>query len=285
MINDIKKTYRFSHPFVGSTGGRFHPIYRALMASNFIKLRELPMNEILAEAVNRLEGTLIVLTIIIVVRTWIAERLRRPGPTGLVLGRYVLGPLLEGSLVAIGGIELLFLMFIAGAELDLNLFQRYSSAALAFGLMTFLTPFLLQCICFEDGATGSDSTGIGVGLTYPGGLANALPGGDLGQQGRGDQRGVTVITDTLASLVLAVVSALARDRKSGGHSSPVAIVVKLLIGYCMVFLPCLARWFYAGPGQDRLPRLFFVIGALTSAGVLAALVGMDGIVGAFFAGL
>ena len=70
--------------------------------------------------------------------------------------------------------------------------------------------------------------------------------------------GATVITATLALLVLAVVSALGGDKASGESGNPVLIVVKLLAGlallyvYCMILLPKFARWFYAGPGQDRL---------------------------------
>ena len=117
------------------------------------------MDEILANAVTRLEWTLIVLAGLIVVGPWIAERLRLPGLIGLVLGGVVLGPygfglLPEGALDAIGGIGLLFLMFMAGAELDLNLFQRYRSAALAYGLITFLAPFLLSVLAsFSLGLT------------------------------------------------------------------------------------------------------------------------------------
>ena len=69
---------------------------------------------------------------------------------GLIFGPYGLGVLPEGSLEALGGIGLLFLMFLAGAELDLNLFQRYRSAAIGFGLMTF---------CYHSGSAWAAAWG------------------------------------------------------------------------------------------------------------------------------
>jgi nucleotide-binding universal stress UspA family protein len=69
------------------------------------------------------------------------------------------------------------------------------------------------------------------------------------------------------------------------------IVIKLvlglvvLVGYCLFLLPKFGRWFFTGLGQDCLLRFVFIIGALASAGFLSALVGIEGLVGAFFAGL
>ena len=257
------------------------------------------MNEILADAVTRLEWTLIVLAILIVLGPWVAERLHLPGLIGLVLGGLVLGPyglglLPEGALDAIGGVGLLFLMFMAGAELDLNLFQRYRSAAVAFGLVTFSAPFLLGV--FASAGLGLTTlAAILMGSVWASHTLVAYPAvrqaGISGNKAVATTVGATVITDTLALLVLAVVSALAGDKAAGETGSPILIVAKLLAGlallyfYCMIFLPRFARWFFAGPGQDRLLRFVFVVGALSSAGLLADLVGMEGIVGAFFAGL
>jgi Kef-type K+ transport system membrane component KefB len=106
--------------------------------------------ELFHEAVNRAEWQLIILAIIIIAGPLVAARFKLPGMIGLVLGGVILGPyalnwLREGSLDALGGgIGLLFLMFMAGVELYLNLFQRYRSVAITFGLITFALPFLFN---------------------------------------------------------------------------------------------------------------------------------------------
>ena len=255
--------------------------------------------ELFHEAVNRAEWQLIILAIIIIAGPLIAERFKLPGMIGLVLGGLILGPyvlnwLREGSLDALGGIGLLFLMFMAGVELDLNLFQRYRSVAITFGLITFTLPFL-----FNIGAS------IALGLSLMGAILmgsvwashTLVAYGDVRQAGLASNKavavtvGATVITDTLSLIVLAVVSAIAGGGESGGEVNPAFIVVKLvlglivLVGYCLYLLPRFGRWFFSGLGQDRLLRFVFVIGALSSAGFLSALVGIEGLVGAFFAGL
>jgi len=255
--------------------------------------------ELFHEAVNRAEWQLIILAVIIIAGPLIAERFKLPGMIGLVLGGLLLGPygvnwLQEGSLDALGGIGLLFLMFMAGVELDLNLFQRYRSVAITFGLITFTLPFL-----FNIGAA------MAIGLSLMGALLmgsvwashTLVAYGDVRQAGLASNKavavtvGATVITDTLALIVLAVVSAIAGGGESGGDVNPMLIVIKLilglviLVGYCLYLLPKFGRWFFSGLGQDRLLRFVFIIGALSSAGFLSALVGIEGLVGAFFAGL
>lgn len=247
------------------------------------------------EAVVHLEWQLILLAIVIIVGPYVAERLRLPGLIGLVLGGLIIGPyglhlLNKGALDAIGGIGLLFLMFIAGAELDLNLFQRFRNSAISFGLLTFVLPFSLSVAAsFFVGL--NTAAAILMGSVWASHTLVAYP--TVREAGLATNKAVavsvsaTVITDTLALLVLALIS----GTQSESAGDPVATTVRLLIGlgilivWCMIVLPRLARWFFAGLGQERMLRFVFVVGALASAGFMASLVGMEGIVGAFFAGL
>ena len=98
--------------------------------------------------------------------------------------------------------------------------------------------------------------------------------------------GGTVITDTLALFVLAVVvgSVESDDR-------PAVILLKLLLGlgflvaYCFLVLPRVGRWAFAYVGESHTARFLFLLAALTSAALVADRMGLEGIVGAFFAGL
>jgi Kef-type K+ transport system membrane component KefB len=79
------------------------------------------------------------------------ERFRIPGILGLILGGYLIGPaafnLIDGaSLKGLGTIGLLYLMFLAGLELDLGSFGRNRSVGVRFGLLTFAFPFALGVI-------------------------------------------------------------------------------------------------------------------------------------------
>ena len=79
----------------------------------------------------------------------VAERFRLPGLVGIVLGGMLVGPFVldwvhrEGVVESLGELGLLFLMFLAGLELDLDEFQRNRKPALTFGALTFTLPFVL----------------------------------------------------------------------------------------------------------------------------------------------
>lgn len=232
----------------------------------------------------------------IVIGPQVATRLRLPPIIGLLAGGLVIGPQVLGivpttdTLVsALGQLGLLYLMFSAGVELDLPLFRRFRRAAVTFGLMTFTAPMVL---------------GVSAGLVLDYSWAAALLLGSVWashtlvtypmvrQAGLSGNRavattvGATVITDTMSLVVLAGVSGSVE-----GESSLVQVIASLLIGlaglglYAGWALPRVARWFFVGPGQDGVARYVFLLAALLSTAVLAEVVGIEGIVGAFFAGL
>ena len=55
--------------------------------------------------------------------------------------------------------------------------------------------------------------------------------------------------------------------------------------YCAVVLPRIGRWALERLGDGAVPGFLFLLAALTSAALVADRMGLEGIVGAFFAGL
>ena len=225
----------------------------------------------------------------------VAERLRLPGVLGLVIGGLIIGPqvlgLLElpGLVAQLGGFGVLYLMFLAGLELDLDVLGRNRRQAGAFGALTFALPL---------------SVGAGVALMVGFALPAALLIGSFWAshtlvayptvRRHGLARdpsvtatlGATVITDTLALIVLAVVVAV----ESSG-SPPLILGIRLGIGLAalgfvaFVVVPRITVWFFRGLGQDGVLRFLFVMCSLLGVAALADLAGSEPIVGAFFAGL
>ena len=79
------------------------------------------------------EGLLFCVLAVTLFLPLVMERLRIPGILGLILGGYLIGPAAfnlidSGSLQGLGTIGLLYLMFLAGLELDLGLFNRNRTA-------------------------------------------------------------------------------------------------------------------------------------------------------------
>jgi Kef-type K+ transport system membrane component KefB len=184
---------------------------------------------------------------------------------------------------------LLFLMFLAGLELDLDEFQRNRKPALTFGALTFTFPFVLGLLLVLPFGYGLATAAL-YGSLWASHTLIAYP---IVQERKltrhravGMASGGTVITDTLSLFVLAVVvGSVESDDRSA------VILVKLLLGlavlavYCAFLLPRIGRWSLAHLGQGNVPTFLFLLAALTSAALLADRMGLEGIVGAFFAGL
>jgi len=225
----------------------------------------------------------------------IAERLRLPGVLGLVLGGLLVGPqglgLLElpGLVSQLGGFGILYLMFLAGLELDLDVLARDKQHAVVFGILTFLLPI---------------SVGIATNVAFGFGVAAAILVGSfwashtpvvyptIRRHGLASEPavtatlGATIITNTLALMVLAVVVAVEASSRP-----PVLIGLQLLAGFIVlgvvafVLVPKVTLWFFRGLGQDGILRFLFVMVVLLGVSVVADLGGTEPIVGAFFAGL
>lgn len=98
--------------------------------------------------------------------------------------------------------------------------------------------------------------------------------------------GGTVMTDTLALSVLAVVAgSVASDSRPAVLLLEVAVGLVVLAVFCALVIPRVTRWVFAGVGQQRGARFLFILVALTAAALVADRAGIEGIVGAFFAGL
>jgi Kef-type K+ transport system membrane component KefB len=98
--------------------------------------------------------------------------------------------------------------------------------------------------------------------------------------------GATVITDTLSLVVLAAVSG---SQLVGGSTASIAVQVAVglaaLLIFSLVVLPRVARVAFRQLGTDRVVRYLLAITAFLGAATLADSFGIEGIVGAFFAGL
>ena len=227
---------------------------------------------------------------------WLAEKARIPGIIGLLVGGVIIGPHVTGivsvnnDLVpALGNLGLLYLMFLAGVELNLQVFRQYRRTAIVFGLVTFSCPMLLATVA-SLALNYTVAAAVLIGslcashtlVTYP--IARRM--GLSSNRAVATTVAATVITDTLALAVLAVVAGT-----STGEASGIDLALQLVLGmaslvvWSFLIVPRIGRWFFSGIGQDRTLRFVFVLVALSSAAVLAEVFGIEGIVGAFFAGL
>ncbi|MGH9272475.1 MAG: cation:proton antiporter, partial [Ilumatobacteraceae bacterium] len=239
---------------------------------------------------------LLVAVAVVLVAPVIVERLRLPGMVGLLFGGMAIGPNVldvvaadTGVVAEVGGLGLLYLMFMAGLDLDLNVFAKLRRHALLFAGLTFVVPFALGVVIgFAVGYGSGAALLLGAVfashtlVTYP-----IVRGYGLSTNNAvAITVGATVITDTLALIVLAVVSGQASGNVTGWElASQLAIGLAVLGVACFVVMPIAGRWYFAKIGRTRVARYTFLLGVLLAGAVVATAVGIEPIVGAFFAGL
>ncbi len=235
--------------------------------------------------------------VVVLVIPLLFERMRLPGLIGLIVAGIILGPhaanlIPDDSVVQhLGGAGLLYLMFLVGLEIDMHRFRQERRFSLVFGLWTFLIPQIL-------GTLGAVYL---LGLPWPAAILMAsmfashtlVPYPIVQRLGLVKERvvtttaGGTVLTDTLALLVLAVV---AESTRSGGLTGMFWIRQGLLFvlyaGAIVLSAPRLSRWFFSHIGNvEGLPGFLFVLSFAFGCAVLAPFAGLEPIIGTFLAGL
>ncbi len=238
----------------------------------------------------------LVLFIVVIVGPPLMKRARVPGIIGLLLGGFAIGPYgldLIGAgnttVPDLGQLGLLYLMFVAGVELDLGLVRVHRRAVVAFGALTFVLPMLF-----------GTAIGLALGWIVPAALLlgallsshtlllypTARAAGLSADRGVATAVGATVLTDTAALIVLAAVSS---SQTAGGSGASIAIQIvvglTVLVVFTLGLLPRLARLGFRYLGTDRVVRYLLAVAAFLAAGTVADVFGIEPIVGAFFAGL
>jgi Kef-type K+ transport system membrane component KefB len=96
--------------------------------------------------------------------------------------------------------------------------------------------------------------------------------------------GGTIITDTLALLVLAGVVGLVTDQNTENFWIKISVSVVVFIAIVLFLFPIVARWFFKR-FEDNITQYIFVLGMLFFAAFLSEVAGIEPIIGAFLAGL
>jgi Kef-type K+ transport system membrane component KefB len=187
-----------------------------------------------------------------------------------------------------GDLGKLLLMFFAGLEIDLALFRRTRVRSVIFGVLTTLLPLLLGTIVGEWLGYGLvPAIVIGSLLASHTLLGNAIVRrlGATNLEPITVTIGATVLSDTLSLVVFAVcVSTFV----SGFSVSALALQLLEIAVFVPLVLVGLSRLGVRAlkTVEDEEDTYFlFVLGMLAASALLAQLVNLPGIVGAFLAGL
>jgi len=223
------------------------------------------------------------------------SRIKLPGILGLILVGLLIGPNgcyiveREGSIELLGNIGLMYLMFIAGLELDMLNFKKVRNRSFAFGFFTFIIPFSLgYAICFYL----LDFSMLGSLLIAGMFATHTLVSYPIVSRYRlyklesvNITVGATIITDTLVLLLLIVITSLSSHDASPSHWLRLAIIILLYFLILLVLYPLIGKWFFRNSKNDSVTQFVFVLFMVFLAGGLAIFAGIEPIIGAFLAGI
>lgn len=236
----------------------------------------------------------LLILIIILFAPILLNKIKIPHLLGLIIAGAVVGPhalnLIErdGSIVLSGTAGLLYIMFLAGLEIDLGDFKKNSRKSLVFGLYTFIIPmilgtltglYLLHISVFSSVLLASMFASHTL-IAYP--LISKL--GVAKNKAVNITVGGTMITDTLALLVLAVIVGMTTGDTDHVFWLRLTFSVIFFGLIVMLLFPIIGRWFFKR-FEDNVSQYIFVLVMVYLGAVLAEMAGIEAIIGAFLSGL
>ncbi|MBM7540266.1 cation:proton antiporter [Amphibacillus cookii] len=232
--------------------------------------------------------------IIFLVTPFIMTKLKMPGIVGPIVAGIIIGPYglnilaRDSTIELLGTVGLLFIIFIAGLELDIDGFKKYKNRSLLFGLLSFNIPLLIGSLL-----------GIVAGFSIP---ASLLLGSILGSHtllaypiaskiGVNKNKAVittiggTLVTDSFAMIFLAVISGMAIGEVNAQFWFELIISTAVYAAIILGAVPYLSKSFFKISGIDGANEFNYVLVVLFVSGWMALYAGLQPIIGAFLAGL
>lgn len=222
------------------------------------------------------------------------NKIKVPHIIGLIVAGIIVGPygfnLLtrDSSIVLFGTVGLLYIMFLAGLEIDLAEFKKNTKKILFFGLATFLLPFVI--------GTLASHYILGYGYLSSMLLASMFSTHTLVSYPIVSKYGVvrnnavtlvvggTMITDILALLILAIIAGATKENVTSAFWVQLGLSCIAFVAIIFFLFPPLIQWFFK-KFDDSISQYIFVLATVFLSSFLAEAAGIEAIIGAFFSGL
>lgn len=217
-----------------------------------------------------------------------------PQIVGMIIAGVLVGPhginLLtrDSSFELFGQVGLYYIIFLAGLSMDMSAFKRERFQVVSFGLASFGVPFLLGGLTAYYLLHFSVPASMLVACVLSSHTLVSFP--VVMRYGLSRYKGVSFsIVATMISLVLAlfVLAGLAGTLQGkAGMSFWLVMTLKCAAYLALLFLiyPRVIRYFFRNFSDDVLQYIFVLALMFLSAAISQAL-GLEGVLGAFFAGL
>ena len=232
---------------------------------------------------------------IILLSPILLRKLNIPGIIGLIIAGVIIGPhglniLANDSAIKLfSTIGLLYIMFIAGLELDMNEFKTNRNKSLVFGLFTFIIPiaigfpvcyYLLQ-YSFDTSFLTASMFATHTLVAYP--IISKF--GISKNQAVAVTVGGTILTDTAVLIILAVIMGKSQGNLTQEFWIRLGVSLAIFTAIMFLIIPRIAKWFFRKLESEKHSHYIFVLSVVFFAAFLAEVAGVEPIIGAFVAGL
>ena len=208
---------------------------------------------------------------------------------GIVVGKYGLNILeRDSSFELFGKVGLYYIMFLAALEMDMEGMKKNKSRLLIYGLLTCFIPFTLTYFMSIHLLHYSTKASLLLSCIMASNTLIAYP--IVSRYGLQQKPSVTLsVGASMLSLLIALVILAGLVASFGEHDGVLFWIffAAKFAAYCgfMIFLiPRLTRWFLRRY-SDAVMQFIFVMAMLFMSAALSQIVGIEGVFGAFFAGL
>ena len=222
------------------------------------------------------------------------KKIKVPHIIGLILAGVAVGPYAlnllkrDSSIVLFGTVGLLYIMFLAGLEMDLKEFKKNRGKIVFFGLTTFLLPFIFGSLASYYVLGYSWLSSILLAAMFSTHTLVSYP--IASKYGVSQNRSValsvggTLITDVLSLLILAIVVGMTKGEVTSAFWLTLSVSSVVFVAIVFFLFPLIIQWFFK-KNHDNVSQYIFVLAIVFLASFLAEVAGLEAIIGAFFAGL
>lgn len=233
--------------------------------------------------------------LIILLSPILLKRLNIPGIIGLIISGVIIGPkgfnILDNNMFVdiFATIGLLYIMFIAGLELDLVEFKSNKNKSILFGFLTFILPISIGFpLCyyilgydfnasFLTASMFATHTLVAYPIVSRFGISKNLAVAVT--------VGGTILTDTGVLIILAVIMKNSEGSLTMEFWWKLIISLAIFSAIMFMIIPRIAKWFFSKLESEKHAHYIFVLAVVFFASFLAEVAGVEKIIGAFVAGL
>ena len=208
---------------------------------------------------------------------------------GIVVGKYGLNILeRDSSFELFGRVGLYYIMFLAALEMDMEGMKKNKSRLLIYGLLTCFVPFTLTYLMSIHLLHYSTKSSLLLSCIMASNTLIAYP--IVSRYGLQQKPSVTLsVGSSMLSLLIALVILAGLVASFGEHDGILfwiffAAKFATYCGFMIFLIPRLTRWFLRRY-SDAVMQFIFVMAMLFMSAALSQIVGIEGVFGAFFAGL